>query len=37
MLSTTQTTENHESAEFEAIEGTNPDGAITTGSEKHQV
>lgn len=37
VLSTTQTTENHESAEFEAIEGTNPDGAVTTGSEKHQV
>lgn len=37
VLSTTQTTENHESAEFEAVDGTNPDGAVTTGSEKHQV
>ena len=39
VLSTTQTTENHESAEFEAIEGTIPDETVgvSTGAEKHQV
>ena len=42
MLSTTQTTENHESAEFEVVDGTIPEEtlgnvAVTSGAEKHQV
>jgi hypothetical protein len=42
VLSTNQTTENHESAEFETVEGLEPNetsghGSIAVGAEKHQV